>query len=152
MAYEIFRVNSDSVVTFAAQELKKYLRMMMPRCGKVLSSYDPEANNGFRLGLMADFGVDADVEDIYLDDVVYIKTDENGGIIAGSNPRSVLQAVYRFLKKQGCVWLFPGPDGEQIPTLQGLVPVDYVHKASNRYRGQCNEGGETQPLMMDAID
>ena len=152
MAYEIYRVNSDSVVSFAAQELKKYLRVMMPRCGKVPVYFDPEAKTGFRLGLMSDFGVEADVEDLYLDDMVYIKTDERGGIIAGSNPRSVLQAVYRYLKKQGCIWLFPGPDGEQIPTLEGLVPVDYIHKASNRYRGQCNEGGETQPLMKDIID
>ena len=152
MAYEIYRVNPDSVVTFAAQELKKYLRMMMPRCGKVLSAFDPEAKAGFRLGLMSDFGIDPDVDDVYLDDVVYINTHENGGIIAGSNPRSVLLAVYRYLKKQGCVWLFPGPDGEQIPTLEGLAPVELLHKASNRYRGQCNEGGETQPLMMDIID
>ena len=35
MAYEIYRVNPDPVVTFAAQELKKYLRMMMPECGDV---------------------------------------------------------------------------------------------------------------------
>ena len=119
MAYTIYRVNSDSVVTFAAQELKKYLRMMMPRCGKVPSSYDPEAKSGFRLGLMTDFGITPDVDDVYLDDVVYIKTEKDGGIIAGSNPRSVLLAVYRFLKKQGCVWLFPGPDGEYIP-LQNI--------------------------------
>ena len=97
---------------------------MMPRCGKVLSSFDPEANTGFRLGLMSDFGVEADVEDLYLDDMVYIKTDACGGIIAGSNTRSVLQAVYRYLKKQGCIWLYPGPDGEQIPTLEALAPVD----------------------------
>ena len=64
MAYEIYRVNPDSVVTFAAQELKKYLRMMMPRCGKVLSSFDPEAKTGFRLGLMSDFGIDPDVDDV----------------------------------------------------------------------------------------
>lgn len=152
MAYKIFRVNSDSVITFAAQELKKYIRMMLPRCGKVQSCYDPKATTGFRLGLMSDFGMDPQVEDLYLDDVVYMNTDAEGGIIAGSNPRSVLLAVYRYLKKQGCNWLFPGPDGEQIPLVSELKPTSYQHKATSRYRGQCNEGGETQPLMMDAID
>ena len=75
MAYTIYRVNLDSVVTFAAQELKKYLRMMMPRCGKIPSCYDPKAKTGFRLGLMSDFGMDPQVEDLYLDDVVYIEAD-----------------------------------------------------------------------------
>ena len=42
MAYQIFRVNSDTVITFAAQELKKYLRMMLPRCGKVLPATTPK--------------------------------------------------------------------------------------------------------------
>ena len=152
MAVKIYRINPDPVVTFAATELKKYIRMMMPRGGGITPVYNPDAKDGFRLGLMSDFGIEPDVEDIYLDDVIYVKTDKEGGIIAGSNPRSVLQAVYRYLKANGCNWLFPGPDGEQIPTVDSLKPVDYLHKASCRYRGQCNEGTETQPLMMDAID
>ncbi len=152
MALNIYRVNPDSVVTFASQELKKYLRMMMPRGGGIYPEYNTEKTDGFRIGLMSDFGIEADVDDLYLDDMIYIKTDETGGIIAGSNYRSVLQAVYRFLKKQGCNWLFPGPDGEIIPLVETIKPVDYVHKASMRYRGQCNEGAETQPTMMDAID
>lgn len=150
--YRIFAVNSHATVDFAAQELKKYLRMMLPRAGEIPVSYAPRKQEGFRLGLVADFGLSCDVKDPGLDDVIYIKTDENGGILAGSNPRSVLIAVYQYLKKNGCDWLFPGPDGEKIPLVEALAPVDYIHKASCRYRGQCNEGGETQPLMLDAID
>lgn len=152
MAYMIYRVNADTVIDFAAMELKKYLRMMMPRCGEIKVTFDPAAKVGFRLGLMSDFGLDPDVEDTHLDDVIYVDADENGGVIAGSNPRSVLLAVYRYLKANGCNWLFPGPDGEFIPTVDGLLPVKLHHKASCRYRGQCNEGAETQPTMMDAID
>lgn len=152
MAYKIYRVNADTVVDFAAMELKKYLRMMMPRCGEIKVTFDPEAKDGFRLGLMSNFGLDSDVEDTNLDDVIYVDADENGGIIAGSNPRSVLLAVYRYLKANGCNWLFPGPDGEYIPIVDGLKPTKLHHKASCRYRGQCNEGSETQPTMMDAID
>ena len=149
--YQIYTMNANDTVDFAAQELKKYLRMMMPRCGDVPIHLRPEAKDGFRLGLTSDFGLDVQISDPLLDDYIYVKTDEQGGILAGSNPRSVLQAVYRFLKKQGCIWLFPGPDGEKIPMRQGLVAVDYCHRPPLRFRGQCNEGSEIQRQMMDAI-
>ena len=48
----------DHTVVFAAEELKKYLRMMMPRCGEITIAYKPDAKEGFRLGLMRDFGLD----------------------------------------------------------------------------------------------
>ena len=150
--YKIHKITSNPTVDFAAEELKKYLRMMMPREGEITIDYDPSATDGFRLGLMADFGLDtSEAEDLYLDDIVHIDTDEMGGIIAGSNVRSVLLAVYRYLRKNGCRWLFPGIDGEVIP-MKKVEPVKYHKMADCRYRGQCNEGGEYQFNMMEAID
>ena len=150
--YTVFKINSHHVVDFAAEELKKYLRMMMPRCGEITIAYVPEATEGYRLGLMSDFGLDtSDAKDLTLDDIVYIDTNEQGGIIAGSNPRSILFAVYRFLRENGCRWLFPGIDGEFIP-VKTVGAVKYRKKADSRYRGQCNEGAEYQPNMMEAID
>ena len=68
--YEIKKVRADHVIDFAAEELKKYLRMMMPSCGDIAIVYEPGAEDGFRLGLLEDFGLDtADVEDPVLDDV-----------------------------------------------------------------------------------
>ncbi|MBQ1244765.1 MAG: hypothetical protein IIX94_03365, partial [Clostridia bacterium] len=114
--YYIYKVTSDHVIDFAAEELKKYLRMMMPRSGEIEISYSPNAKEGFRLGLMSDFDLDvSEASDIFLDDILHIDTDEQGGIIAGSNPRSVLLAVYKYLTLNGCRWLFPGVDGERIP-------------------------------------
>ena len=105
------KITSDSVVDYAAGELKKYLRMMMPEAGDVRISYAPDAADGFRLGLMQDFGLDvSDAADTALDDILYIDCDERGGIIAGDNPRSVLLAVYEYLRQNGCRWLFPGVD------------------------------------------
>ena len=151
--YCIHKITLNPTVDFAAEELKKYLRMMMPRCGEVAIDYDAKVEGGFRLGLMQDFGLEtADAEKPDLDDIVYVETDENGGIIAGSNPGAVLIAVYRYLRHQGCRWLFPGVDGEWIPVIEGLTPVTYRKKASYRYRGQCNEGAEYQQNMMEAID
>ena len=78
----IKKITSATPVDFAAEELKKYLRMMMPCCGEIEISYDPEAKDGFRLGLMSDFGLDtSDASDLDLDDVVYIDCGAEGGII-----------------------------------------------------------------------
>ena len=91
----INKITSASPVDFAAEELKKYLRMMMPRCGDIKINYNPDAKDGFRLGLMQDLGLDtSEALDTDLDDILHIDTDCEGGIIAGSNPRSVLLAVY----------------------------------------------------------
>ena len=150
--YRIYKIASNPVVDFAAEELKKYLRMMMPRCGEIIISYDPNATEGFRLGLMENFGLDtSEAEEQDLDDIIHIDTDENGGIISGNNPRSVLLAVYKYLTINGCRWLFPGVDGEFIP-IKGIEPVKYHKLADCRYRGQCNEGAESQQAMLETID
>ena len=148
----INKITSHHTVDFAAEELKKYLRMMMPEAGDVKIAYDPEATEGFRLGLMQDFGLDvSDAEDTELDDILYIDCDAEGGVIAGDNPRSVLLSVYEYLRQNGCRWLFPGVDGELIP-MKDIAPVKYRHKPSCRFRGWCNEGSESQGCMYDAIE
>ena len=151
--YQINKITSNPTVDFAAEELKKYLRMMMPECGEIFIKYAPEAKDGFRLGLMADFGLDtSEAEDIELDDIVHVDVDgEGNGVIAGSNPRSVLLSVYRYLTENGCRWFFPGIDGEYIP-MQDIKATKYHKMADCRYRGQCNEGAEYQPNMMEIID
>ena len=150
--YTIYKITSHPVVDFAAEELKRYLRMMMPRCGEIPIVYQPDAVEGFRLGLMEDFSLDiSEAEDVELDDILHIDTDNRGGIIAGDNPRSILLAVYKYLTLNGCRWLYPGVDGEYIP-IKAIEPVKYHKLADCRYRGQCNEGAESQQAMLDTID
>ena len=148
---QIKKVRADHVIDFAAEELKKYLRMMMPRCGEIAIVYDPDATDGFRLGLLEDFGIESEAEDPVLDDVVHIDTTCEGGILAGSNMRSILFAVYRFLKLHGCRWLYPGVDGEHIPITE-LKAQKYHKMADHRFRGHCNEGAEYQQCMIETID
>ena len=148
---QINKLRAHHVLDFAAEELKKYLRMMMPRCGEIGISYAPDAKDGFRLGLLEDFDIDRQVDDPVLDDFVYIDTDCQGGILAGSNPRSVLFAVYRFLRLNGCRWLYPGVDGEHIP-MQDIQSQKYEKLADHRFRGHCNEGAEFQQCMLETID
>ncbi len=149
--YIINVINATSSSLYSAEELKKYLRMMMPRAGEIPVRCC-EGEGGFRLGLLDDLGLDiSDISDRSLDDVIYIDTDKNGGIIAGSNPGALLIAVYRYLKFNGCRWLFPGVDGEWIPNVNELKPIKYRKAADHRYRGQCNEGAEFQQCMLETI-
>ena len=150
--FYIYKTISTSAIDYAAEELKKYLRMMMPEGGDVKIAYNPDAADGFRLGLMQDFGLDvSDAENTELDDIIYIDCDEKGGIIAGSNPRSVLLSVYEYFRQMGCRWLFPGVDGEYIP-MKDITPVKYRHKPTDRYRGNCIEGAVSQRIITDYID
>ena len=148
----INKLRSHEVIDHAAQELKKYLRMMMPEGGEVDIFYDPKATEGFRLGLLEDFGLPSEAEDPVLDDVIHVDTTENGGILAGSNLRSVLFAVYRMLRENGCRWLYPGVDGDYVPMVEQLQPVAYHKMADHRFRGFCNEGSESQTCMLECAD
>ncbi|MBE6596207.1 MAG: DUF4838 domain-containing protein [Ruminococcaceae bacterium] len=150
--YQINKITSNRVIDFAAEELAKYLRMMMPYCGDIDVVYAPSATDGFRLGLMQDLGLDvSDADDTELDDILYINTDEEGGIIAGDNGRSVLLAVYEYLRQNGCRWLMPGIDGEYIPR-RDITPVSYRFKPSCRYRGQATEGVISYEMSKDVLD
>ncbi|MBQ7246664.1 MAG: DUF4838 domain-containing protein [Lachnospiraceae bacterium] len=149
--FEIKKIRADHTIDFAAEELKRYLRMMMPECGEIGISSDPSATDGFRLGLLSDFGLPDEAADPVLDDVIHIDTTEKGGVLAGSNPRSVLFAVYRFLRENGCRWLYPGPDGDYVP-VRDIVPVRYHRQADHRFRGHCNEGTESRQCMLETID
>jgi len=146
----IYKLHTNRVVDFAAEELLKYLRMMadLPQLPIV---FDPKATDGFRLGLLSDFGIPFEGEDPELDDVVHIETDETGGILAGSNMRSILFAVYRYFKLHGCRFLFPGIDGEYIPRTP-LRPQSYHKMADIRYRGHTTEGDPSIYHVVDYMD
>ena len=66
--YKIYKITSNPTVDYAAEELKKYLRMMMTECGEIQIKYSSDAKDGFRIGFMSDFGLDPQVENTYLDD------------------------------------------------------------------------------------
>ena len=148
---KINKIKSDRVIDFATEELQKYYRMMMPQVNEVQINYAPEAKDGFRLGLLEDFGIENEAKDPRFDDVIHIDADVNGGILAGSNPRSVLFAVYRFFKLQGCRWLFPGPEGEFIPMKK--IEKQFYHKAADhRFRGHTIEGAPSVRQVLSYID
>ena len=148
---QIKKLRADHTIDFAAEELKKYLRMMMPERGEIAISYEPEAKDGFRLGLLGDFSLPCETDDPKDDDIVHVDAGEDGGVLAGSNPRSVLYAVYRFLRLNGCRWLFPGVDGEFIPH-KPVTAQKYHHMADTRFRGHTTEGYPSAQHILDYID
>ena len=149
--FTIRKMRDDQTISFAADELKKYLWTMMPKSGNTPISLDPQATDGFRLGLLEDFGLENDAPDPKWDDVVHIDTTAEGGILAGSNPRSVLFAVYRFLRLNGCRWFYPGPEGEYVP-MKDIEPQKYHHMADHRVRGYTIEGDPSMEQVAHWVD
>jgi hypothetical protein len=81
-----------SAIVLAGDELAKYLGLMAdnPRAAAVVT----EGTAKIQLGLLSDFGVTVEgVKDPSLDDAIYTDVRNSKGVIAGSNPRSVLFAT-----------------------------------------------------------
>ena len=53
----IYKITDAEPVDFAAGELKKYLRMMMPDAGEIRIARDCGRTDGFRLGTLRDLGI-----------------------------------------------------------------------------------------------
>ena len=149
--FTINKMRDDQTISFAADELKKYLWTMMPNSGNTPITLDPNATDGFRLGLLEDFGLENEAADPTWDDVVHVDTTAEGGILAGSNPRSVLFAVYRFLRLNGCRWFYPGPEGEYVP-MKDIEPQKYHKLADHRVRAYTIEGDPSMEQVSFWVD
>lgn len=69
-------------------------------------------------------------------------------VLAGSNPRSVLFAVYTYLDQLGFAWIVPGREGERVPRLRHvpLCGFDIRHRAALRHRGFALAGAYSVEL------
>jgi hypothetical protein len=154
---KIYALITNPTVEFAVLELKKYLDRMMPGIKVEVNletvKYGAGAE-GFYLGRFHDFGMkQPNIENPELDDAFLIDVSGLNGIIAGSNFRSILLAVYRYLEETGCRWVRHGADGEYIPQSDLTeVGVKLEDKASYRHRGLCIEGAVSYENMLDNID
>ncbi|MHB9038215.1 MAG: DUF4838 domain-containing protein, partial [Armatimonadota bacterium] len=147
-------VGDNPTVDYAADELRRCLARVT---GKKIELFRQEKcgpQDGIRVGLMASFpDIQAPkVADPKWDDAIYIDVKKGRGCVTGNNPRSVLIAVYRYLREQGCRWVRPGPDGEYIPRKAVLSPVKVVETPSYRHRGVCLEGAASLEHARDMID
>ncbi|MBR2343759.1 MAG: DUF4838 domain-containing protein [Clostridia bacterium] len=145
------RIGYGRVIEYAFTELEKYLKRIDPKSfidARVYDTRDLSKENILWVGL------DGSVEPSE-DDRIKIEVKNGGGIITGSNPRSVLLAVYRFLFELGCRWVRPGEDGEVIPSLsltRGELNLSLDEAPSQRHRGICIEGQVNYEHVRDLIE
>lgn len=150
---KILYLRENETLRYAAEELAKYYEMMTGKRVASLAYAKAPASDAVNLGLLSDLSRPAeDVSDPVLDDVLDIEINCGCGFIAGSNPRSVLMGVYRFLRHAGCRFIRPGNDGEFIPSadLESLS-FAYRKKADHIFRGECSEGAISYEHMRDTV-
>jgi len=151
----LVRVSDDQTIGFAAKELAKYLRKADPEL--YVDELLQEEVPGFAkcLYLAVDEGLkeEMDLADPALDDAIDICVKNDEGYIKGSNPRSVLIGVYRFLKEIGFAFTRPGKDGERTPAqLPESYEVRVKEKPACRHRGFCIEGADAYENIAEIID
>ena len=148
----IFRVGDEQPIRFAASELRAHLRRSTRQGVRILArgEYSP-AEKGIWIGTFARLG---EGHGDATQDAIRIKTDRSGGVVAGSNPRSVLLGAYRFLTELGFRWVRPGRDGQRTPELQYPIArrLDIRERASYDHRCICIEGASGLQHVLDMID
>lgn len=152
----IFTIGKAEPIVFAAQELARILEKTgSPRPSIIEKSrYEPE-HEGLWLGRYDEFSSIRPLSEEYglFDDELYISTSGAQGIIAGVNNRSVLLAVYRYVKALGCRFVSFGPQGEYLPKITlSDTSVVLQERPSYRHRGVCIEGAVTEENIIDMVD
>lgn len=130
-------------IAFAIDELNKYYR-----------------NITSENGLFADFKVTPDEfsnrfdkYDPFFDDAFRVEVKNKRCVIRASNERSVLLAVYAFLRKVGCIFTRPGVGGEVIPELsKSDFCGELTFSAKYRHRGVAIEGAVSEQNVVAMID
>ena len=145
------RIGYGEVTRFAFTELEKYFKRIDSKSfidARVYDKRDESKPHILWVGL--DGSVPASE-----DDTIKIDVKNGGGIITGSNERSVLLAVYRFLFELGCRWVRPGEDGEVIPSIRlerSVLNVTVNETPSLRHRGICIEGQVNYEHVCDILE
>jgi len=149
----VIRLSGHPAVRFASLELKRYLTAASGCTAQVQSRQRHRpAPQTIWLGVASSLPI-ADLAADPARDAFAIQVSDSGGFIAGSNPRSVLIGVYRYLQTLGFHWLRPGRDGEVVPDLESpFSAVQLSEQASYGHRGVCIEGAVSYDNVRDMVD
>lgn len=156
-SWRIIKCGDDPVIDFATNELKRYIRTM-DRSAIVEVVFWKKgyelSGKGILVGMNEELAAYVPtVENVELDDAIAIEVKNGNGYITASNPRSVLIAVYRYLREVGCSFVRPGLDGDVIPHKNALEDcVSVKEAASYRHRCVCIEGAPSSEHIIDLID
>ncbi len=152
----IVYLGSDPAIDFAAQELVKYFY----KSADIKCTLSKDINKikqkhaDFVLGIYSDLNIPKPKSINENDDWIFIQVKNKSCILSGSNPRSVLFAVYRYLHELGFQWIRPGKTGEIIPQLHSVFKsgLKINEKPSYFYRTLCLEGSASVEHIIDLID
>ncbi len=153
----IARIGSHKTVKFAADELRRYLKLIDSEIIVDVRLYEDYVENETDLlwvGMSEKSNAKLPtVKDKKLDDAIFIDVHDFCGIITANNERSVLIAVYRFLRELGVAFVHQGPEGEIIPKrILETCDVHICEAASSRYRVICIEGAVNYEHIYNMID
>ena len=155
---KIITTQKNDTVEYAAQELKKYIISMsrgdiVPEIFIGTSSPEKIEDDTIILALLEDLNLDtSDLFDPFMEDILDIDIKNLTGYIAGSNRRSVLQAVYRYCTSAGCRFIRPGEGGDYVPEADLYNhSFKYRKKADYPFRGECSEGAISYEHMRDTV-
>lgn len=87
-------------------------------------------------------------------DGIQVRAGSGSVRLSGTNPRSVLFALYRWLEELGCRWLRPGPMGEFVPRIDHPLErrIRLNETPSYRHRCICIEGSCSRQHVLDMLD
>ncbi len=143
---------------YAAQELKKYITWLsrvkiIPEIFIGVAAPEKIENDTIVLALLEDLNLDiSDLSDPFMEDILDIDVKNLTGYIAGSNRRSVLQAVYRYCTSAGCRFIRPGEGGDYVPEADLYNhSFKFRKKADYPFRGECVEGAVSYEHMRDTV-
>ena len=133
----------NATVSFALKELNKYYNLITSDDGIVA-----------HVKIVPDVFADSfEKFEEKFDDAYSIEIFDKKCKIEASNDRSVLLAVYGFLRAKGCLFTRPGPYGEILPRLK---KEDFCGKisfsAKFRHRGVAIEGAVSRENVLEMID
>lgn len=146
------QIGENKTVKFAVKEIARLIKAMDNTVALDIRKYK-EKDTSVKNALWV--GQDGSVKENSDEDSIYISVENGAGIISGSNERSVLMAAYRFMKKMGCRYLYPGKDGEKIPkkTLDYAdLKADVNETPDYNHRAVCIEGSVGYEHVLNTID
>ena len=117
----------SETISFAASELKYYLSKITNSI--VFVDDSTIQHSTIALELFSDSQKHSDTDDEY-----HIEVSKGNGHIYGSNSRSVLLGIYKYLTLLGCRFLRPGKAYEYLPMLSSPEDLDICchEKAENK--------------------
>ncbi len=142
MRLRLTKIGTHPTLAYAMDELARYIHLMDKtfRVDEFTCEDYAEVQNDACETVVLGVGLGVECTE---DDHIRVCVQNGNGVITGSNPRSVLFAVYRFLYALGCRFPTPEDDGDVIPkrklSLADLT-VELDETPSYRHRGIVMEG------------